>query len=146
MRKSMVIIVAFYVYNQCILLLSFCRQLFFYDTFCVIKSSGESFFHPFQLYAQFHLLAACKKQQHDEADLIGTDPAASDIFIICKGKVVPFVQKLMHYYLIHVLNWVRTDRVWKLFFQNVISHTCCYCVCLWNKLAELERKISHLLI
>ena len=112
----MVIIVAFYVYNQCILLLSFCRQLFFYDTFCVIKSSGESFFHPFQLYAQFLLLAACKKQQHDEADLIGTDPAASDIFIICKGKVVPFVQKLMHYYLIHVLNWVRTDRVWKLLF------------------------------
>ena len=52
---------------------------------------------PFKLYAQFLLLAACKKQQqHDEADLIGTDPAASDIFIICKGKAVTFVQKLMH--------------------------------------------------
>ena len=66
----------------------------------------------------FLLLAACKKQKHDEADLIGTDPAASDIFIICKGKAVPFVQKLMYYHLIHVLNWVRTDRVWKLFFSK----------------------------
>ena len=73
--------------------------IFLWYTFCVIKSSGESFFHPFKLYAQFLLLAACKKQQqHDEADLIGTDPTAytSDIFIICKGKAVPIVQKLMH--------------------------------------------------
>ena len=43
-------------------------------------------FHPFKLYAQFHLLAACKKQ-HDEADLIGTDPGSSGgDFIICTRR------------------------------------------------------------